>query len=114
MIGNVKKVNKNYIEEKLKPIFLRHNVKSAILFGSVAKDMHNEYSDIDIMVDSNLKGLKFFGLLEDIVNILESDVDLIDKSQIINNSLIEKEINNTGVSIYGWYKVYKKYCFAYW
>ena len=93
----------NYIEElknKLCPIFKSYNVKKAILFGSFAKNTKTSKSDIDILVDSGLKGLSFFGLLEDITNVVEKEVDLIDVSQIEKNSQIENEIKKTGVLIY--------------
>lgn len=83
------------------PIFKKYNVKKAILFGSYAKGTAKLNSDIDIMVDSDLRGLAFYGLLEEVVNVVEKSVDLLDKSQITNASNIEKEINATGVVIYG-------------
>lgn len=91
----------NQIRDILNPVFKNHKVKKAILFGSYAKGMANEQSDIDILVDSGLRGLKFFGLLEDVVNSLNKNVDLIDTSQIISDSKIENEIAKSGVVIYG-------------
>ena len=94
----------NYIDElknKLFPIFKNYNVKEAILFGSFVKNTATEKSDIDILVDSRLRGLSFFGLLEDITNATGKDVDLIDVSQIDKGSQIENEIRKTGVHIYG-------------
>lgn len=89
------------IKEKLQPVFQKYNIKKAVLFGSYAKGCAQGNSDIDIMVDSNLRGLAFFGLLEDTVNIIGENVDLLDKSQIINSSDIQKEIESTGIVIYG-------------
>lgn len=89
------------IQESLIPIFGRYNVRKAVLFGSYAKGTANERSDIDIFVDSGLKGLKFFGLLEDVTNALNRQVDLIDASQVDSGSRVLSEINNTGVLIYG-------------
>ena len=89
------------IRENLTPIFGRYNVRKAILFGSYAKGLANEYSDVDIYVDSGLKGLKFFGLLEDVTNALNMQVDLIDSSQIEDGSRVQSEIDSTGVLIYG-------------
>ncbi|MCM1252717.1 MAG: nucleotidyltransferase domain-containing protein [Clostridium sp.] len=89
------------IQMILQPIFSDYNVKKAILFGSYAKGFAKEQSDIDIMVDSGLKGLAFFGLLEDVVTSLEKNVDLFDVSQIIPNSEIDKEIKQSGMVIYG-------------
>lgn len=89
------------IRESLIPIFGRYNVKRAVLFGSYAKGTANERSDIDIFVDSGLKGLKFFGLLEDVTNALDRQVDLIDSSQVEKESRVLAEIDSTGVLIYG-------------
>ena len=57
-------------------------------------------SDIDLMVDSGLRGLAFFGLLEDVTQTLACDVDLIDASQIVPKSRIDQEIEDTGIVIY--------------
>jgi len=89
------------IKQVLDPIFKSHGVKSAILFGSYAKGTENEKSDIDLLVDSGLKGLSFFGLLEDVASALKVPVDLIDKYEIKADSKIEKEIAETGIRIYG-------------
>ena len=89
------------IGEILAPVFEKHNVKKAVLFGSYAKGSAAKNSDVDILVDSGLKGLKFFGLLEDVVTSLDKSVDLIDTSQIVSNSEIENEILKSGVVIYG-------------
>lgn len=93
--------SKELIRENLIPVFGRYNVKRAILFGSYAKGTATERSDIDIFVDSGLRGLKFFGLLEDVTDALQKPVDLIDMSQIDENSKVMDEINRTGVLIYG-------------
>lgn len=89
------------IKKKLMPIFAKYKIKKAVLFGSYAKGVAQQNSDIDIMVESNLRGLAFYGLLEDVVNAVGKSVDLLDKSQIIGASKIQKEIDTTGVVIYG-------------
>ena len=89
------------IKENLIPVFGRYNIKRAVLFGSYAKGTATERSDIDIYVDSGLRGLKFFGLLEDVTEALQKPVDLIDKSQIEKGSKVMSEIKKTGVLIYG-------------
>ena len=58
-------------------------------------------SDVDIVVDSGLRGLSFYGLLEDVVTSLDKEVDLLDVSQIKPESEIDREIKETGVLIYG-------------
>lgn len=72
-----------------------------MLFGSYAKGLAAENSDVDILVDSGLKGLAFFGLLEDVVTALDKNVDMLDSSQVIPDSLVDKEISKSGVLIYG-------------
>ena len=89
------------IKDELSPIFKKYDVNSAILFGSYAKENARDNSDVDILVDSGLKGLAFFGLLEDVVNALGKPVDLIDVTQVDPNSVVMNEINQKGVMIYG-------------
>lgn len=88
------------IKETLEPIFTHYQVKKAVLFGSFANGTSQENSDVDLYVDSGLKGLRFFGLLEDVTNSLNRRVDLIDSSQIIKGSPVMDEINKTGITIY--------------
>ena len=93
-------LNAELIKDNLKAIFTRYNVKRAVLFGSFAKGNFKRNSDVDIFVDSGLRGLKFYGLLEDISNALDRPVDLIDISQVKPNSRVMDEISKTGVVIY--------------
>ena len=89
------------IQTLLNPIFKEYNIKKAILFGSYAKGLAAKNSDVDLLVDSGLKGLAFYGLLEDVVTALDKNVDLLDTSQIVPDSLVDKEISKSGVLIYG-------------
>ena len=84
------------LANRLSPVFSDYDIKKAVLFGSVAKGTATDKSDVDIMVDSGLKGMRFVGLLEDVQN----DVDMLDVSHIEHGSLIEREIADTGVTIY--------------
>ena len=88
------------IRRILAPIFKKHGVKRAVLFGSYAKGLATARSDIDIVVDSGLKGLAFFGLLNDVSEAFRVPVDLIDSSQVRKGSAMESEIAETGVLIY--------------
>ncbi|MCL2108226.1 MAG: nucleotidyltransferase domain-containing protein [Oscillospiraceae bacterium] len=88
------------ITEKLTPVFKTYGVRKAILFGSYAKGCAVEESDVDLMVDSGLRGLDFVGLLGEVCDNMDKQVDLIDTAQIIKGSKIENEINDTGVVIY--------------
>ena len=85
----------------LRPVFDAHHVRKAVLFGSYAKGLALRNSDVDIMVDSGLKGLAFYGLLEDVVTALDKNVDMLDVSQITPDSPVDREIAASGVLIYG-------------
>ena len=91
----------NELKSALTPVFVEFGVNEAVLFGSYAKGLANERSDVDILVDSGLRGLSFFGLLEKVNTTLNIPVDLIDVKQIIPGSEIDREIRKTGVKIYG-------------
>lgn len=82
------------------PVFRKNNVRRAVLFGSYSKGLATPDSDVDILVDSGLSGLSFFGLLEDVCQSLECSMDLIDTQDIMPGSEIEREINPTGRVIY--------------
>ena len=88
------------LRETLRPVFAQHGVRSAVLFGSYSKGRATEKSDVDILVDSGLRGLAFFGLLESVVSALDAPVDMIDVTQIEHGSMIDREIRQSGVQIY--------------
>lgn len=92
---------KEELQDRLTPVFQNYNVKQAVLFGSYGKGTATSKSDIDLLVDSGLKGLKFVGLINDIkTSLLDKDVDVFDISHINTGSLIEREIQDSGVLIY--------------
>ncbi len=89
------------LKQILAPVFASHGVKEAVLFGSYAKGTASEKSDVDLLVDSGLRGLSFYGLLESVCSALSVPVDLIDVSQVDQGSVVDQEITKTGVTIYG-------------
>ena len=89
------------IQDALAPVFKQNGVRRAVLFGSHAKGTASTLSDVDIMVDSGLKGLDFAGLLDDMYEALHRRVDVLDAAHIEKGSRIENEIRETGVVIYG-------------
>lgn len=88
------------IKSALYPVFAKHSVKKAVLFGSYVKGLANQKSDIDLLLDSGLRGLKFVGLIEDVRMALDKKVDVFDKTHIIPDSKIFSEISRDGVVIY--------------
>ncbi|MBQ6396336.1 nucleotidyltransferase domain-containing protein [Candidatus Saccharibacteria bacterium] len=89
------------IKTRLKPVFVFYNVKEARLFGSYAKKTATKKSDVDLCVNSGLKGLRFVGLIESMRKALgDKEVDVFDVSHIKKGSTIDKEIAETGEVIY--------------
>lgn len=88
------------LSEMLEPVFNRYGVRKAVLFGSYGRGIATESSDIDLLVDSRLRGLRFVGLIEDVRRTVGSDVDLLDVTHIEKGSRVEREIARTGVTVY--------------
>ena len=66
------------IKTVLYPIFVKLSVKNAILFGSYVKGLSNKNRDVDLLLDSGLRGLQFVGLIEDVRAALDKEVDVFD------------------------------------
>ena len=90
----------NQLKEKLIPIFIDNSIRRAVLFGSYGKGKATKESDIDLLVDSGLKGLGFVGLIEDIRVAVDKDVDIFDITHVEKGSKIDLEIQRTGVLMY--------------
>lgn len=88
------------IRSMLYPIFVQNGIKKAVLFGSYGKGTATPESDIDLLVDSGLKGLRFVGFMGEVQQTLDKDVDIFDVSHIEADSLIDREIKETGVTLY--------------
>ncbi len=88
------------IQNILIPIFRRNDVKSAVLFGSYANHKAASQSDVDLLVDSGLKGLGFVGFIEDVREAVDKEVDVFDVTHIEKGSEIDRGIHETGVLIY--------------
>lgn len=71
------------------------------LFGSYAKGMANEKSDVDLYISSSLTGLRFIGLIEKLRQSLHKKVDLLRSSELNNNIDLVNEIMKSGIKIYG-------------
>ena len=96
------------LKRVLTPVFDAYGVRKAILFGSYAKGTATEKSDIDLLVDSRLRGLRFVGLLDDVQRTVGKSVDLFDVTHIEAGSRIDREIQQTGVTVYEKYHHRKK------
>ena len=88
------------LRDILSPVFARYGIRRAVLFGSYGKGTATEKSDIDLLVDSGLRGLRFVGFLDDVRNAVHKEVDLFDVTHIQAGSRIDREIRSTGVTVY--------------
>ncbi len=88
------------ITTMLAPVFDDYGVSRAVLFGSVAKGAATDKSDLDLLVDSKLRGLRFVGFMEAVRRTVGMPVDVFDIKHIENGSKIDQEIHLTGVTIY--------------
>jgi predicted nucleotidyltransferase len=80
----------NELRRILLPIFVRYSVKRAILFGSYGRACATEKSDVDLLVDSGLRGLRFIEFTEELRSALGKDIDVFDVSHIEPHSRIEQ------------------------
>lgn len=89
------------IEQKCAKVFVRYDVEYCYLFGSYAKAKAEPTSDVDLLISANVKGLKFYGLVEEIRTTLHKRVDVLDINQLKNNFELTQEILKDGIKIYG-------------
>ena len=90
------------IQKMLAELLKDKPVYKVILFGSYAKNTPTSKSDIDLVIDSEgkLLNIYFYGLLEDLVQKLQKNVDLFEISEIQKDSRIYNDIQNEGVIVY--------------
>lgn len=94
-------LNLEFIKKNANPILSKYNVNFCYLFGSYAKNKATPNSDIDLLIDSDVTGLDFFGLIEELRQALHKKIDLLNVNQLDNNQALLLEILKDGIKIYG-------------
>ena len=89
------------IRKSCEQVLSRYPVNFAVLFGSYSKCNANESSDVDIVVATELSGLRFYELAEVLRTALHKRVDLLDYKQLLENEQLLYEVLLSGVRIYG-------------
>ena len=92
------------VEERKKmivPILIRHQIKRAGIFGSVAKGKATSKSDIDILVElgSKISLLDFVGIKYELEDLLGRKVDLVEYQAVkprLKNRIMSEEIRIYG------------------
>ena len=88
---------KNVIQSVLK----NYEIEYCYLFGSYAKNIANERSDVDLLISTKISGLEFFGLVEELRNTLKKKIDLLTLDQLKDNQALLNEILKDGIKIFG-------------
>ena len=81
----------------------RDTIKYRYIFDALQKYgvIDTERSDVDLLISMPLNGLRFYELVEVLRESLKKKVDLLDETQLDNNSVLVKEILRDGIKIYG-------------
>lgn len=92
------------IKDACRQLFPREypEIKCAYLYGSYARGQATGKSDIDILVvlDKPM-GFKYYGISEDLKEILHKEVDVQSYEQLIENAPMLRDILVEGIKIYG-------------
>ncbi len=94
-------LNLEDIASGTKRILDEYKVEYCYLFGSYAKGKAKETSDVDLLISTDVRGIKFYGLVEKLRNELHKKIDLINVNQLENNIELLNEILKDGIKIYG-------------
>ena len=89
------------IKRKSSKVLEQYDIKFCYLFGSYAKGKATPTSDVDFLISGNVRGLKFYGLVEELRTVLKKKVDVLDINQLKENLELTEEIFKDGQNIYG-------------
>ena len=82
-------------------ILKQYGVQYCWLFGSYAKGTASASSDIDLLISSDVTGLRFYELTEKLREALHKRIDLLDVKQLAGNPDLIHEVLKDGIKIYG-------------
>lgn len=87
------------IKEIVVPILKSKDISFCYLFGSYAKGKPKENSDVDLLVDTDITGLEFLNLIENLRTSLHKRVDLLRLKDIKPENPIALEILKDGIKL---------------
>ena len=82
------------------PLFKRHDVTKAILYGSYAKGEATDHSDLDLLVESNNEDCDVDELGDALELALEKHVDIFDAKRLGEDSPIRLAAQKEGIVLY--------------
>ena len=89
------------IRDLITPVAKKYNLKAVYLFGSYAKGKASGSSDVDLLISSDVTGLRFYELAEKLREALHKKTDLLDMKQLAGNEELLNEVLKDGIKIYG-------------
>ena len=89
------------IKNSCATVFKEFPVEYCYLFGSYATGKATEASDVDLLIATDVSGIKFYDLVEAIRESLHKKVDVLDRKQLLDNPELVNEILKDGIKIYG-------------
>lgn len=89
------------IKDICNDVFSSYEVEYCYLFGSYAKGKASETSDVDLLVSTTVKGMRFYDLVEVLREELKKKVDVLNFDQLKDNPELLHEILKDGIKIYG-------------
>ena len=87
------------IKSTLIPILRKKKISFCYLFGSYAKGTAKPTSDVDLLIDTDITGLDFFSLVEEIRVKLHKNVDLLRLKDLQPGNSIVLEILKEGIRL---------------
>ena len=88
------------IKSGCRSVLEQYEVKYCILFGSYSKGVATELSDVDLLISTEITGIRFFGIAERLRKKLRKIIDLIEVRQLSNNQQLLDDILKDGIKVY--------------
>lgn len=88
------------VREIVTNVLKKYDVRFCYLFGSYARGKAKPISDVDLLIDSDITGFNYFGLVEELRVALCKKVDLLRFDLVIGNEDLLRNILLEGVKIY--------------
>ena len=89
------------IKKTVSEICEKFSVSAVYLFGSYAKNKAKSDSDIDLMIVSEIEGIEYYQLLNELETKLNKKIDLLRLETAIQNVKLMNELLKDGIKIYG-------------
>lgn len=95
-------INISQIKEKMAVVLKDTPVVRATLFGSYAKNLATEKSDMDLLVDSQgqLRGFALFDVAQKLEKTFALPFDIFEAYELVPGGPIDMNIKQTGVLVY--------------